>query len=370
MSEIRPTPRGTGHACERIEFVDAATGALVTQMTNASVPSRAFYFETPSFNTTNDTMFFFSQRTGTRGAPWDLYRVDGNGDNIVQLSDEDYPLGDPCPAPDDPRAIYGTRGNAVMRLDIDTCEEIEIGRCDGISSLSGGTMDGAGRYYFSIGTPSDGPQDRRTGDTLIVRFRTDGSEVVSFGRNLARAHLTCNHSGTILHYRHAWSGDSALAVCDIDGENHRPIGFQQFAHRMWLGTSDRLQGPMTPPGHGIVQIGIDETEPTAVCAGPYFWHAGASADGEWVVADTNWPDQGIMLVHVESGRFAPVVKPRQASGSGQATHPHPSFDRSGGRVVYTSNATGLSQVCVAEIPDALRHELETGELSKRRSFRR
>ena len=369
MNHPRPTQRGTVHASERIEFVDSVTGTVVMQMTNASAPSRGFYFETPSYNAANDTMFFFTQSAGIRGASWDLYRVDADGDNIVQLSDVEHTLASPYPAPDNPRAVYGTRDNALIRLDIDTFEEVEIARCGEVSALSGGTMDGGAEYFFAVGSPP-GTEDRRTGDTLIVRFRTDGSEVVSFGRNLARAHLTCNHAGTILHYRHAW-GDrpDALCVCDIEGRNHRPIGFQQFAHRMWLGTSDRLQGPMTPPGHGIVQIGTDEPEPTPICAGPYFWHAGASQDGEWVVADTNWPDQGIMLVHVESGRFAPVVKPRQASGSGQ-THPHPSFDRSGERVVYTSNATGLLQVYVAEIPDALRHELETGELSKRRNVRR
>jgi oligogalacturonide lyase len=361
--------RGTNYGGEQIEMADQATGASIIQITSAPVPSQGFYFEYPSFNAANDTLFFYTQRIGMRGAPWDLCRATPDGSNLVQLSDEEYPLEYAYPDPNDPHAIYGVRENALIRLDIDTCEEVEIGRCPDVGNLHGGTMDGTGKWFFSIGTLPGGGGRLRDSDTAIVRFRTDGSEVATLGRNHARAHLTCNHTGTLLHFRHAWSGPDALAVCDINGENMRRIGFQEFAHRTWLGTTDRLQGPLLPPGHGIVQVGLTDEEPTPICAGPYFWHSASTKDGQWIVSDTNWPEQGIMLVHVESGRYAPVAQHRGTPGDGQGGHPHPSFDRDGSRVIYTSNRGGLSQVYVAEIPDTLRRELSTGELTNRLRFR-
>jgi oligogalacturonide lyase len=360
--------RGTVFDGEQIETTDQATGASIIQITSASVPSRVLYFEYPSFNTANDTLFFLTQRTGIRGAPWDLYRANADGSNLMQLSDADYPLEYGYPDPNDPRAIYGVRENALIRLDIDTCEEVEIGRCPEVDTLHNGTMDGSGKWYLSIGTIAGGSGDTRDADTYIVRFRTDGSEVAILGRNYARAHLTCNHSGALLHFRHAWSGPNALAVCDINGEHMRRIGFQDFAHRTWLGTTDRLQGPLLPPGHGIVQVELTDEEPTPICAGPYFWHSASTTDGQWIVSDTNWPQQGIMLVHVESGRYAAVVQHRGMPDGGYS-HPHPSFDRDGSHVIYTSNRGGLMHVYVAEIPDTLRRELSTGELTNRLRIR-
>ncbi len=357
--------RGATFGAEHIEFTDRETGAAVVQLTNAPVHSHAFYFEYPSFNTTNDTVFFYSQRVGMRGAPWDLYCVDGDGKRITLLSDAEHPLSAVYPAPDDSRAVYGVRGNAVIRLNIDTLEEREVARCEGVRTLSGGSMDGAGRWFATLGTKTR--DDKKINTTL--RIDTRSGEVAELGEDLANAHLTINHAGTILHFRHAWSGPDALAVCDIDGNNFRSIGFQDFAHRMWLGTTDRLQGPLLPPGHGIVQVELDDTEPTPICSGPYFWHSASSADGEWIVADTNWPEQGIMLVHVASGRYAPVTMPHACPGAAQYTHPHPSFDRTGSRVIYTVNRGGLSQVYVATIPDALRRELVTGEITNRLRLR-
>jgi len=116
----------------------------------------------------------------------------------------------------------------------------------------------------------------------------------------------------------------------------------------------------------VVTFSVDDDEPAHVCAGPYFWHSASSADGEWIVADTNWPDQGIMLVHVPSGRYAPLVRPRSVIGHAQDTHPHPSFNRDASKVIFNSNHHGLAQVHICTIPDALKQELVSGELDNRR----
>lgn len=362
--------RGTEFGGERITMTDAETGAQYTQVSNAPVNSIVVYYENPSFTADNETMLFHSQRIAMRGAPWDLFRVDADGTNLVQLTDEAHPLRNPRPAPDRPRVLYGVRESSLISLDIDTFEETEIARCEGATALGergevDGALTGDGVCYVAIG--------RRASDgaPLIVRFRTDGTEVVTLCEGLPECHLTANATGTILLFSGLWEGGTRVPLaCDINGDRIRPTAFRDYAHCTWLGRTDVLQKTLLPPGHGIVTCGIDEPDPTPVCAGPYFWHSASSEDGEWLVSDTNWPDEGIMLVHVPTGRYAALVKPRSDIGHQQETHPHPSFNRDGTKVVFTSNQTGLSQVYVCDVPDVIRQEILSGDISNRVRIRR
>ena len=356
--------RGTEHGSERISLADGTTGTEYIQLTSASVPSHVLYFEQHSFTADNQTLLFSSQRVAMRGAPWDVYRVDADGMNLVQLSDEEHPLALPVPAERNPRQIYGVRGSALLMLDIDTFEETEIARCEEVADLKSAALSADERYFFALG------RLRASGTTIVARFSTDGDEVVTFCPGVPFAHMTCNHAGTTLMFRGWWEGVSTIMLCDMNGDSMRPLPFQSFAHRTWFGTRDRFQGTLLPPGHGLVHVGLNEPEPTPICAGPYFWHSGCSEDGEWIIADTNWPDIGIMLIHATNGRYAPLIVPQSASGDGQGTHGHPSFNRDASKVIYTSNRTGLPQVYICDVPDALRQELVTGELSERRRIMR
>ena len=96
--------------------------------------------------------------------------------------------------------------------------------------------------------------------------------------------------------------------------------------------------------------------------GPYFWHAGASFDGEWIIADTNWPDRGLQLVHVPTGRYAPLCHPNSSNGYPQWTHPHPQLSPDGKYALYGSDRTGCPQVYLAEITDEFRAHVADGRL--------
>ena len=267
--------RGKSYGWERIKMRDPQTGLEYVQVTNAPVNSQVLYFEHPNFTADNQTLFFLSQRVASRDSGWDLFRVDADGTDLVQLTDDEHPLGGPIPSPDNPRELYGIRGNALLALDIDTFEERVIARCEEASGLGAATLTGDGRHYLAVGSTHDGTP-------MIVRFRTDGSEVVTFAHGVPFNHLTSNYDGSIL----AFAGDGGEWTCDGDGGNLRRIpGPQQFAHCSWLGRTSRRQGTLLPPGHAIATAGVDDDSVSEViCNGPYFWHSASSPDGEWIVA--------------------------------------------------------------------------------------
>ena len=88
----------------------------------------------------------------------------------------------------------------------------------------------------------------------------------------------------------------------------------------------------------------------------------ASLDGQWIVSDTNWPDVGLQLIHVESGRYGTLCLSQ--SSNANPSHPHPSFSPDGRWVIYNSDRTGIGQVYVVEVPERLREELASGNLQK------
>ncbi|MCS5610314.1 MAG: oligogalacturonate lyase family protein, partial [Candidatus Poribacteria bacterium] len=348
--------RGKSYGWERIKIRDPETGVIYLQLTNAPVNSQVLYFEHQNFTSDNQSVLFLSQRFASRNSGWDLFRVSVDGTNLVQLTDEEYSLGSPIPSPNKARSIYGVRKNSLLLLDIDTFEEQEIARCQEVSGLGPSTMTGDGKYYLACAS------SKADSTRMIVRFRTDGSEIATFAHGYPHNHLTVNYHGTIL----AFNGRDGEYTCGINGENlHKISDEQQFAHCMWHGQTNLRQGTLLPPGHAIATAEVDDIEKTIICNGPYFWHSASSRDGQWIISDTNWPDQGLILIHVTSGRYTTLVNPKSKIGHQDITHPHPSFNWDNNMVVFCSNQTGLSQVYVCEIPDEIRNELETGNLNYR-----
>ena len=337
------------------------TGAEFTQLTSASVHSRAFYFEQTSFMADNRRLIFVSQRTAGRGVPWDLFLVDEDGKNLRQLTDEEHPFAGSIPHPTDVAVLYGTRGHSLIELNVDTMQEREIARCDAATTEGLGSLSGDARHFYSVGARTDGTKN-------IIRFDTQAGTAEAFAEGVPFCHLTVDWGDTLLTFRGPKNPDGTgydYVICDTDGGNVRTWDDVCFAHNTFYGRTAKLQGTMLPPGHGVGIMGLDDFEVEMVCQGPYFWHSGVSEDGDWIVADTNWPDQGLMLVHVPTGRFAPLVLSNSSNGGSQESHPHPSFNRDATKVIYTSDRTGLSQVYLVTVPEGLRHELTTGEITNR-----
>jgi len=352
--------RGRTFGREAVEIADPVTGAVMVRLTAAPLFSTNLYFEHQSFLSDDKALLFLSQRYPGRGVPWDVFRVDEDGRNLTQLTDEDHPLGHPIPAWNR-RLVYGVKRNILISLDPDTFEETEIACCDEATGFGACTLSGDGTYFFAVATLKDGTR-------AVARLRTDGAEAVTICHGMPYNHIVANPAKP----EFTFSGQSApeirqgMYVSDFDGDRVRPFPFQQFAHCAWLGRTGRMQGTLLPPGHAVMTITSDDTEPKLTASGPYFWHSAASSDAKWIVADTNWPDVGLQLIHVESGRYGCPCK--TLGSNGDWTHPHPSFNRKGTKVVFTSDRTGLPQVYLVTIPDHLREEIGNGALTLRQRW--
>ena len=228
--------------------------------------------------------------------------------------------------------------------------------------MSFGRISVGGSYIFIQATFS---KDK----SGIVRIDLDGSNPKTIKEGIRIGHLNPSPTGNYVAYietaeTNEFAGQTWY-VMDADGEGDHRWPVQNWAHSAWVGTSDRMQGTLLPPDHAITWIAPDQTleEMETITSGPYFWHSSASADGQWLVADTQWPDIGLQLIHLPTGRYHTLCR-SESSIMGHA-HPHPSFSPDGTRVLFNSDRTGIIQVYVVKVPEWLTEKLEAGALLKR-----
>ncbi|MCL6476134.1 MAG: oligogalacturonate lyase family protein [Firmicutes bacterium] len=349
--------KGTTYNHERIEFVDARTGVRLMQVTSFPTMSMALPYFGRNFTGDSKTFIFVSQREARRDAPSDLFRVDTDGTNLTQLTECEGAAGFVMSPQDD--CVYFHRQATLWRVDIHTFREEEIAVPHGVASMGAGAISPDGVYYFAqVTTAHD------TGG--ILRIRTDGSEatLIAEGERGGFAMHSVSPGGEGILLWQMREGKKTWLLLDHDG-NERGVytSSYDFAHCTFLGSTERVQGCALPPDRALVQIGLGEEKPTPIAQGVYFWHSASTLDGEWIVSDTNWPDEGLQLVHVPTGRYRPLCYPRSSQGHPQWTHPHPQFSPDGRVVLFNSDRTGICQIYLAFIPDDLRERVRTGQLS-------
>jgi hypothetical protein len=150
-----------------------------------------------------------------------------------------------------------------------------------------------------------------------------------------------------------------------DGSDEKLIGrVDMFGHHTILGRTELVQGTGQPPNRCIWLVEPGK-EPEKIAQGPYFWHSGASFDGEWIIADTSWPDEGLKLIHVPSRHWRTLCHAK-AEQEHAGTHPHPALSQDGRIAVFGSDRTGVPQVYLAHIPDDFRESVKARELDRPR----
>ena len=82
-------------------------------------------------------------------------------------------------------------------------------------------------------------------------------------------------------------------------------------------------------------------------------HPSYSPDGEWIVLDDVQGRQGaasISIVHPASGELRRLVVTTVTDHSHDGTHLHPVWSQDGSQILYSSDASGVSQLCVVDVP--------------------
>ncbi len=350
---------------ERIETTDVATGVRVVQLTSYPVPSTCFFYCNQNFTPDGRTLILLSQREARRNAPWDLWRVDADGANLTQMTELDDAGGYVLSR--DGRHVYYQRGGSLWRVGMDDLREEEMLHHGSAATGGHGFLSADGAYYYTAAqTPGNSGRLDPARPAGILRVRTDGSESVLIEPpdGLALTLHSSSPGGPWLLGISVADGAKTYHLLDLDAN---PLGVftrsHDFAHCTFLGREPVLQGCALPPGRQVERLGVGDETPGVIARGPYFWHSGASLDGQWIVADTNWPDEGLQLIHVPTGRFRRLCLPRSSEGHAQMTHPHPQLSPDGRAVLFNSDRTGVPQVYLARVPDDLRDLTIRGDLT-------
>jgi len=343
------------YGSERIEYHDRATGVHVTQITSFPVMSNHFYYEHPSFTGDGSTLVFRSQRAAHRDARWDLFACDADGLNMRQLTDEDD--ADNFAVANGAHAAWYQRGTTLWRVDLTTGERVEIG--PGPADVNPmtywcGCVSVDGNYYFGYG------RRKKDGWGVVIRYRTDGSEAVALAAAQNLCHLHASPGGHGISYGGVDErGQGGQHCIEYDGSNLRVLPTADLSHFTWVGKQKKYLG-CGMWGRRIIHMRKDgQTDSTVVVEGSFFWHSGLSYDADWTVADTNWPNEGIMIVNIPARQYARLCLSDNSAGHPQSAHAHPAFSPDGKKVVYTSDRTGVCQVYVADVPDEMRARLAT-----------
>ncbi len=375
------------YASERIQRVDPETGIKVVQLTSYPLPAVHLNYNWPSVSPDGRRVILMSQRYAGRRAPWDLFRVDTDGLNLFQLT-ERTDTGNPvaqaakqnapvCIMNPDGRTLYAVWHGDPHVYAVD----VETGNIETLGSFSRFAPDGAviqhmlysptsdrlfivlrhpriTTYRFDIATGEVAELDL---DGLLWACYAEKPRIVLMKQNALPKEKLADY----VSFVRETGGTRTFWDCNEDGGDARLIGRDVFAHGTLLGRTERLQGCGNPPER-CIWILEPGGEPRRLCSGPYFWHSGASFDGEWIVADTNWPDRGLQLIHVGTGHFRTLCHPRATLDHTPAGHPHPALSQDGRVAVFGSDRTGVSQVYAAHILDEFRQSVIAGELDRPR----
>ncbi len=359
-------------ASERIQRIDAQTGVKVIQLTSYPTPSAHLLYDWPSVTPDNRRVVLFCQRWVARDAPWDLFRVDADGLNLYQLTergDRAEPGGyygrPPARLSLDGRSVLCVWGKEVCIVDTET-GDIEVlhsltEHCPPDSVIHNMFISATGRRLFVThgGPRGNGALRLDLDDGAIVAIDPGGhlSACDPTGPRLVVAKGTVKW-GTSMRQdgsRVVINRGDLLGkyLTDEDGNELEYLCPEIFAHSTLLGRHLKVQGCGRYPD-GCIWLADLGSEPRRLVEGPYFWHSGPSWDGEWIAADTNWPDRGIQLVHVPTGRFATLCHAGASQDHYEFGHPHPTLSQDGSMCVFRSDRTGVPQIYVAHISEDFR----------------
>ena len=371
--------RSPGYS-ERIQRIDPRTGIRVIQITSYPTPSTTLRYEWPIVTPDNGRVFLMCQREARRGAPWDVFRCDADGLFLFQLTERDQgkhpPVFDKQNAPVSILTLDGKTLYVLWNGDPHVyAVDAVTGATEPVASLERVCLPGALYQHTRLSI---------SGDRLFVVFRKPGIGAARVDLRTGEAtELRLNGLLWACHTREPrliiWrktdaggaalpdyvsfvrgAGQPAFWTVDEDGSDERFLSIDPFSHGAILGTTGLLQGCGMPPDRclWLVEEGMP---PRRIADGPYFWHSGASFDGEWVLTDTNWPEVGLQLIHVPTGHFRTLCQPHTGE-----VHSHPALSHDGRVALFSAGSTEISQVHVAHITDEFRESVIAGELDNPR----
>ena len=351
---------------------DALTGAELLFATTHPAVDHNLYFHERSFLSDDSAVLFYSSRA--KGGLMAYLFATGE---LVRITTPQGNIGGVTAAKEGNR-VYGVRGREVVELTLKvepsadaahapsrvTATERVIARVPeemstitALNENSDGTLLAAGADWRDTGERGIATINVQTGEVRRVclvnhsghiQFSRESPYLISFAAGpdrLAVVDVRDGKARTIYHQEpgelvthECWWINDTLTFCggQHSGESHVKA-IDPATGRVWI----------VGPGAWVPWIKWDQGDGKDVLDRWNWWHAAGYEGGKWIVAD-NWYGD-VVVFEAETTRLHRLTLGHRKYGGG--THPEPGWDRSGRRVVFTSQMLGQCDVCVVTIPD-------------------
>lgn len=359
---------GTVYPAESRSFYDRRTGTPIRQVTRTSAHHHHPFFIIPAYDNAMNRLIFVSHRTGSP----QIFAEERNTGQLKQLTDRpDISEWSVHPSRNG-KYVFFTAGTSGWRLDLDTLDACELVNFDATEMREKGMVGAA------MGTTALSHDDKwwavrfNVGkESALAIVNTDSGEYNIILQRDSIGHLQfCPDDPNLLYY--AGPLTDRVWVINRDGTGNRRLYARNVEKNEWITHETWIPGTrelaFVDWNRGVRCINVDTGKERQV-ATFNAWHAICNPNGTMMVADTNFPDIGIITFDPldEKGEPKTVCYPNASSigehwngpfpyANGpisvyapQHTHPHPSFSPDGNYIVYTSDRSGYAQIYEATI---------------------
>ncbi|MDR0898515.1 MAG: oligogalacturonate lyase family protein [Oscillospiraceae bacterium] len=338
---------------EMFTYQDAKTGYTIRQYTKGPGRNAKLYFTTENF-TPDNRFFFFNRESDDSGMPvGELYKAEVETGELTRVASSAY-RGFAM----DRQGHFGVvcKDNIVCRLDTDTGEITELGALPEGGRITGHltTADSgliACSYHLASKIFALVTLDPKTGKSEVV-YQSD--------YHLGHAQI-CPTDDNLIFYIHETTGDALQRtwMYDIAARAARPYYVEHpnewITHEVWSADGTHM-AIMKLPGHIIIGD-KDGRHFDEIAHSDHLLHPGLARDNRWVCADriSYWNEkvtEGVVLVDRKTGQVTELCTTGWCKSG--ADHQHPSFDRSGKRILFNNpDANGIAQVCVIDLEQVI-----------------
>jgi len=341
--------------CERRFFNDPETGVRIMQATSFPTVNMNLYFHSRCWTPDAGIFLFWSMTQPKRGGNFDLYRMNVDGTNMVQMTDGKS-ISNASLRPDG-GLVYFTSADGIYTIDLLSLKESQVATIqNGIATGGIGSFtDDGRRFCFNL--------QLKDGQPGIAWLDTQSHRVHTIPRSFKYiSHLQIEPGqGRLFHYI-GERNSQGYSLFAIDEEGREELAFpirDENGHEAWLGPSGKLYSALREATRAILVAAPGDSKPAMLAAGPpNFWHPGCDPAGQWIVSDSSNPDDGLHLLCVATGRLCRLARSGSDNGHAQWTHPHPSVSPGAKYVLFNSTRTGVPHVYIAEIPSAMKEKLQ------------
>lgn len=303
---------------------------------------------------------------------------------VRQVTDE--PDATPPAVAPDGSAIYYAAGNTIWRMSPDSFEReraYEVPAERGVVTWPMTVSSCSSRLAVAWAGGEEG-------GLMVFDAATHEGRVVFSHRDVRNAHAQyCRGPGHLLLVQIndgmvrddagnviRMVGDLGCRLCvmgdDGSGLSTLPIGVSPTervqGHQCWMGRDptvitpihrrDGVAAPWRQDRIVAYTLGDDAYRVVCESGDAAFTHIHSTLDGRFFLTDCNRTGR-IYVGSTRTGRMKRFCDSGASFGAHQSTHPHPFFLPGDQTIGWNSDATGVTQVMVARIPDGFLEELES-----------